>query len=96
MKPRSRLNSILSASDHQRASYGIREDVKPSGTEALPFLRKPIFEHYLIKDLPTRNASPSEEVLADPVEFLVNHHPAASMAFHSDLPQNKLNSTLPV
>jgi hypothetical protein len=63
---------------------------------ALPLLREPIFQHHRVKDLSARNASPSEKVLADPIKLLINHHPAASMASHNDLPQHELDSTLQV
>jgi hypothetical protein len=58
----------------------------------LPVLFKPILEDDLVNNLSAKDASPPGELLTDSVEFLKNHHAAASMTSHKSLQNcNKLN-----
>jgi hypothetical protein len=54
-------------------------------TDGSAFLREPVFHNDLVEDFSAGDATPSEKMLADPVELLENHHSAATMALHVDL-----------
>jgi hypothetical protein len=87
---------IFSSGSIAPVIHGIEPSIGLVRSDSSAFLGKPVLHHDLIKDLSARDAPPPEKVLADPVELLVNHHSAASMAPHVNLPDQEWISFLQV
>jgi hypothetical protein len=53
------------------------------GKGTLPFLFEAIFQDNLINDFTAENASPSEKLFTNSVEFFKNHFSTASITLHN-------------